>query len=177
MKHNIKTLSTFYKGISSGKKTFEVRLNDRNYQVGDLLHHTEIDDDTKIPTGEECETHVTYILNDKNYCKDGYVVMAIETSVNYSIYTPSKNGYDVEGRYYECDCGANYIDIEKFDEWIYCPYCGNRVASEETLSCADCEHAEYDGDSYYCEHKDGKNRGENVDNMNFDGCKHWGERK
>ena len=78
MKHNIKTLSEFYKDIISRKKPFEVRLNDRDYKVDDILHLLEIDDDTKQMNGNECEVRVTYILDDENYCKNGYVVMAIE---------------------------------------------------------------------------------------------------
>ena len=36
--HNIKTKPPFYHEVLKGKKTFEYRLNDRGYRVGDLLH-------------------------------------------------------------------------------------------------------------------------------------------
>jgi hypothetical protein len=36
--HHLKTWPEYFKEISSGNKTFEVRKNDRDYQVGDILY-------------------------------------------------------------------------------------------------------------------------------------------
>lgn len=74
--HDIKILPEYYLCIESGKKTFEVRYNDRNYQVYDILHLQECVGD--YYTGREITAEVTYILDDPNYCKEGYVVMAIK---------------------------------------------------------------------------------------------------
>ena len=74
--HYIKILPEYYRAIESGKKTFEVRYNDRNYQVYDILHLQEWLNGSY--TGREIEAEVTYILNDPDYCKEGYVVMAIK---------------------------------------------------------------------------------------------------
>ena len=74
--HYIKILPEYYRAVESGKKTFEVRYNDRNYQVYDILHLQECVND--YYTGREITVEVTYILDDPKYCKDGYVVMAIE---------------------------------------------------------------------------------------------------
>lgn len=38
MDHELKIIPPFYDDVKSGVKTFEVRRNDRNFQVGDLLH-------------------------------------------------------------------------------------------------------------------------------------------
>ena len=35
--HRLKTLPTFFEQTRIGKKTFELRKNDRNFQVGDWL--------------------------------------------------------------------------------------------------------------------------------------------
>lgn len=35
--HRLKILPEFYDPVVNGEKTFEVRLNDRGYQVGDVL--------------------------------------------------------------------------------------------------------------------------------------------
>ena len=35
--HYIKILPEYYNAIDSGEKSFEVRYNDRNYQVHDIL--------------------------------------------------------------------------------------------------------------------------------------------
>ena len=64
-----------YNAINQGKKGFEVRFNDRNYQVNDILHLQEWTNGEY--TGREMEVEVTYLLDDPNYCKDGYVIMAI----------------------------------------------------------------------------------------------------
>lgn len=37
MKHELKVKPENYEAISSGKKKFEIRRNDQNYQVGDIL--------------------------------------------------------------------------------------------------------------------------------------------
>lgn len=73
--HYIKNLPEYYNAIDQGKKSFEVRFNDRNYQVHDILHLQEWTDVEY--TGREMEVEVTYLLDDPNYCKDGYVIMAI----------------------------------------------------------------------------------------------------
>ena len=35
--HDLKTWSPFYAAVASGAKTFELRKDDRNYSVGDVL--------------------------------------------------------------------------------------------------------------------------------------------
>jgi DNA-directed RNA polymerase subunit RPC12/RpoP len=100
-----------------------------------------------------------------------------EKGCEYTLYVPKDNGYNDNGRFYVCSCGTNYIDIEQSEEWTYCPHCGKRIVSRETLACKDCENAEYDRDGYYCECKDSKCCGECVDNENFGGCKEWCGRK
>ena len=73
--HNLKILPEYYNAIDSGRKTFEVRFNDRNYQVDDILHLQEWVDGQY--TGRKMEAEVTYLLDNPNYCKEGYVIMAI----------------------------------------------------------------------------------------------------
>jgi len=72
--HYLKTVNPFFRDIEDGKKTFEVRLNDRDYQKGDILHLQEF-----VPpetyTGREIVKEVGYLLNDERFCKEGFVVM------------------------------------------------------------------------------------------------------
>jgi len=99
-------------------------------------------------------------------------------SCEYKIHIPSEEGYpDVKGRFYECSCGTNYIDIEAGQEWQRCPHCGKPISSFETLACISCNNSEWDGDSYYCEAKSGTYHGEEVTHANFDGCKSYEPRK
>ena len=74
--HYIKILPEYFKAIESGEKTFEVRLNDRNFQKGDILHLQERSYGEY--TGRVIECEVTYILDNPNFCKEGYVIMAIK---------------------------------------------------------------------------------------------------
>lgn len=74
--HKIKILPEYYIAIASGRKTFEVRFNDRDYQVDDVLHLQEWVDGKY--TGREMPVQVSYLLDDPCYCKEGYVIMAIK---------------------------------------------------------------------------------------------------
>lgn len=78
MIHELKQLPCYFDDVISGKKTFEVRKADRHYQVGDLLALNEYDSGKKEYTGNSCLVYVDYILNDNEYCKEGYVVMGIK---------------------------------------------------------------------------------------------------
>lgn len=43
MTHYLKIKEEFFIDILNGRKTFELRKNDRNYQVGDLVHFINLD--------------------------------------------------------------------------------------------------------------------------------------
>lgn len=75
MKHELKLDKEFFYFVLSGIKTFEIRFNDRNYQVGDVLILKEWDKVTKSYTGRVIEKEITYITDYEQ--KDGYVVMSI----------------------------------------------------------------------------------------------------
>ena len=48
MIHQVKIRKCFLKEKIAGRKAWELRLNDRNYQIGDYLGLNEIDDDGKV---------------------------------------------------------------------------------------------------------------------------------
>lgn len=74
--HFIKIMPEYYRAIERKEKTFEVRRNDRSYQKYDVLHLQEWAGDAY--TGREITAEVTYILDNPDYCKEGYVVMSIK---------------------------------------------------------------------------------------------------
>lgn len=76
MIHHLKTVQPYYDASESGVKTFEIRFNDRNYQVGDILHLYEWDGTNA--TGREHYKTVTYCLSDKPFVPDGYICMGAE---------------------------------------------------------------------------------------------------
>lgn len=74
--HYIKILPEYYRAVERGEKTFEVRFNDRNYQNRDVLHLQEWANG--LYTGRSIDAEVTYLLDSPDYCKEGYVIMAIK---------------------------------------------------------------------------------------------------
>lgn len=79
MIHDLKIQSKFYEKVLSGEKTFEIRFNDRNYSVGDILILNEILDQKY--TGNKVTVKVVYMLNHEDFPQGipvGYVVMGIK---------------------------------------------------------------------------------------------------
>lgn len=76
--HNLKTWTPFFNDIKSGVKQFEVRKNDRDYEVGDTLILEDFDPVTEKYTGAWMPKLVTYKLDDERFVKEGYVVLGIK---------------------------------------------------------------------------------------------------
>ncbi len=89
MVHALKMYENFFEAVASGEKTFEVRKNDRNYQVGDILALNEykLNESGKGSyTGRHLIVKVTYILELGLICKaDDYVVMSINPCSRYDM--------------------------------------------------------------------------------------------
>lgn len=76
--HNLKTRPQYFKDIVRGVKKFEVRNNDRKFKVGDLMVLEEYDSAGIGYTGKFINTEITYVLDDPEYCKQGYVVLGFK---------------------------------------------------------------------------------------------------
>ena len=76
MTHELKIHPEYYKDVLLGLKKVEVRLNDRNYQEGDLLILNEFDPKTEKYTGGQVKRKVDYIMKYKGLQPD-YVVLQI----------------------------------------------------------------------------------------------------
>lgn len=74
--HSLKISPNFFRDIITGAKRFEVRRNDKNYKVGDILQLEEFD--SKGYTGKFLNAEITYILDDPTYCKKDYVILGIK---------------------------------------------------------------------------------------------------
>ena len=81
--HELKILHKYLVDISIGKKTFELRKNDRDYQVGDLIRFIDVREDDSTANKNQIEPNIdentlyriTYVLKDvekyglgKDYC-------------------------------------------------------------------------------------------------------------
>ena len=60
--HDLKSWPEFFAPVLDGTKKFELRINDRNFNVGDTLRLREWDDRKAIYTGRSIQKRVTYIL-------------------------------------------------------------------------------------------------------------------
>ena len=60
--HDLKTWPACFAAVKSGNKPFDVRLNEENFQVGDLLMLREFDPDTEQYTGRTITRWVSYVL-------------------------------------------------------------------------------------------------------------------
>ena len=63
---NKKIIKKYFELIASGEKRFEVRLNDFECDVGDLLVLREWDSQNKQYTGRSLKKEITYISTTKN---------------------------------------------------------------------------------------------------------------
>lgn len=75
--HNLKILPEYYAAVRNGTKRFEVRENDRQFELGDILRLMEWEEGAGF-SGAEILVPVTYILYGSHYgVRDGYCVMSI----------------------------------------------------------------------------------------------------
>ena len=78
MIHELKIWPEYYKAVRDGRKTFEIRNNDRNFKIGDYLTLKEYDPETANYTGEELTVSVPYIMDNQPFVPEGFVVMSIK---------------------------------------------------------------------------------------------------
>ena len=77
--HVLKSYPSFFNAVLDGRKTFEVRKNDRDYHVNDTLLLKEYNPIYDIYTGRAIKCKVTYILFGPSFgVKKDYVAMAIK---------------------------------------------------------------------------------------------------
>jgi hypothetical protein len=86
--HDLKTWSCYFTEVLAGNKTFELRKNDRNYKIGDILNLIEVDENKPLiiaglkhylPTGRTCQRTITYILEGGQFGLDkDYVILGMK---------------------------------------------------------------------------------------------------
>lgn len=75
-KHGLKIYQEYFEAVKDGRKKFEIRKNDRDYNVGDILVLLEYDKYYEAFTGEKITVEITYMTGFAQ--QDGYVVLGIE---------------------------------------------------------------------------------------------------
>ena len=76
--HYLKIKPEYYKDIERGLKTFELRKNDRDFHVGDILMLIKLDGEGN-ETDQVIKKNVVYILKDcpQYGLKEGYAILGI----------------------------------------------------------------------------------------------------
>lgn len=75
----LKTLPEYFRAILSGEKNFEIRKNDRNFQVGDVLVLLEYDISKKEYTDRIISKKITYILPGGQFgVEEDYCIMGLK---------------------------------------------------------------------------------------------------
>jgi len=74
--HEIRIASIYYDDVITGKKTFELRKNDRGYKVGQLLSMNEFTEGRY--TGRTVEAEITYMLEGFAGLQEGYCILGIK---------------------------------------------------------------------------------------------------
>ena len=76
--HEVKLAAMYYDDVKDGKKTFELRKNDRNYKEGDKLHMLEFKDGRH--TGRTISADIVYLLEEYTGLTEGYCILGIRVT-------------------------------------------------------------------------------------------------
>lgn len=74
--HEVKLAASWWADVTSGKKRFELRKNDRGYKVGDKLLMQEYKDG--VYTGRSILADITYMLEEYTGLTEGYAILGTE---------------------------------------------------------------------------------------------------
>jgi hypothetical protein len=80
----VKSWPAFFAAIEAGERTHELRRNDRNYAVGDILVLSEFDVERDAYTGRSLRALITSMTSDEVPCAEsgaglspGYCILSI----------------------------------------------------------------------------------------------------
>ena len=73
--HDVKLGATFFDDVKTGRKTFELRKNDRGYKEGDTIVLHEYKDGAT--TGRTITKKIVYMLEDFTGIEDGYCILGL----------------------------------------------------------------------------------------------------
>lgn len=77
--HYLKIHPNYFGAVCSGRKKFEIRYNDRDFQTYDTLVLQEYDPETNSYTGQEITKTITYILHGPTIgVESGYCILSID---------------------------------------------------------------------------------------------------
>lgn len=78
MIHDVKSWMHFFQAIKSGAKVHDLRKNDRNYNIGDVMLYREYDFIGGSYTGNTLEAEITYMTDSRTPCAFSSAVLPAE---------------------------------------------------------------------------------------------------
>jgi len=79
--HRLKTINPYFDSVWDGEKRFELRNNDRDFQVGDEIYLQEYDSETETYLGREVRGKIIYVLTEfEDVIKEGYCIFGFKTT-------------------------------------------------------------------------------------------------
>lgn len=76
--HQLKIDPEYFYAVKFGLKTFEVRLNDRGFKVGDIVCLNEYIANVDHFTSEKINVKITYILTDSTWVENGHCIFSFK---------------------------------------------------------------------------------------------------
>lgn len=86
MTHDLKTVNPYFDEVWEGKKTFEVRYNDRTFKEGDTVILREYSRSNGY-SGRKIKAKIGYVLEVFIGLTDGFVAFSLINTVNYETTT------------------------------------------------------------------------------------------
>lgn len=131
--HELKILPEYFVAVRDGIKKFEVRKDDRAFEVGDILCLHEIN--CGVLTGRTIKAEVTYVLRHPDYCKEGYCILSIKVAQQQVVKHGKWDTHDVvkvlcSGETLDgfCQCeSCGDVFPYHYSRYSYCPNCGTRM--------------------------------------------------
>ena len=93
MKHYLKIKPEYLERIASGQKTFEVRFNDRDFQVSDtieFMEHCQYEkaaflDEAACSTKTIWTAKINYVLHYPEALKEGWVILGLKSIKSFEV--------------------------------------------------------------------------------------------
>jgi len=77
--HELKITPSYFEDVVHNRKKFEVRKNDRGYNLDDYLCLREYDTEYQVYSGREVVVKIIYMLENFVGLKENYVVLGISS--------------------------------------------------------------------------------------------------
>lgn len=129
--HELKLLSQYFNSVEDGSKPFEIRFDDRNYQVGDILVLKETENKPHKSalgnfllaeyTGREIKKEISYKLKDfEAGLKEGWCVLGLKNIEPQKVWVHFARFKDMEhiNKIPFPEVFSTYENLTKYEEWL-----------------------------------------------------------